>query len=282
MPLDFQKELTPVLYGDSAVKILNHSPMPAGTLAFATHWHERMELLLIRSGSLLVTLGDRELEAPAGTLVICPPTRPHRGVAGKNGVHYLTIMFDIAAFFNASHASTKYLIPLFQRQTDFLPVTSHPEILRLAESIASEELEGDSFSPLLVVGKIYELIGLCYRHCPEKTKSAVEPGGAFTEVIAYAGEHFKEDLSSGELSRFFGYDEAYFCRRFKAITGLPPTLYIRILRLEYARKEIKKEKRTLSEIALECGFSDYSYFSRCFKRHFGLSPSEYAQKQRGS
>ena len=58
MKLDYQKELIPVLYGDSAVRILEETNTPANRVCFGMHWHERMELLLIYSGSLKLHIGS--------------------------------------------------------------------------------------------------------------------------------------------------------------------------------------------------------------------------------
>ena len=79
MPLDYQKELTPVLYGDSAVKILDENRVKAGGICFGTHWHERMELLLVLSGTLEVCIGNTSAAAGTGCVVIIPPGQPHTG-----------------------------------------------------------------------------------------------------------------------------------------------------------------------------------------------------------
>ena len=112
MKLDYQKELTPVLYGDSAVKILNEINMPANRLCFGMHWHERMELLLIYSGSICLHIGGKELNAKENSLVIIPPERTHMGISGNDGVRYRTAMFHKSAFYNSSSATDKFLKPI--------------------------------------------------------------------------------------------------------------------------------------------------------------------------
>ena len=85
MKLDYQKELTPVLYGDSAVKIHKETNAAENKLCFITHWHERMELLLIYSGSLHLHIGDKEFTAKENSLVIIPPEKAHMGTSGNEG-----------------------------------------------------------------------------------------------------------------------------------------------------------------------------------------------------
>ena len=280
MKLDYQKELVPVLYGDSAVKILDETIIAPNCLCFGTHWHERMELLLIYSGNLSLRIGDREFNAEKNCLVIIPPERAHMGTAGQHGVRYRTIMFDVSSFYNSTNASKKHLEPIVNQIADFIPVTNDREIVDLCDSLIKEQLSADMVSSLIVIGKTYELLGLLYRRCIcEPTLSA--PDSKFKNVLDYILDNYCNEISSAELSRLFGYDEAYFCRRFKSVTGLTPMNYIQILRLEAAKEKIKLGGIKISEISALCGFSDSSYFARRFKKLYGMTPAEYAAKNKG-
>ena len=276
MKLDYQKELIPVLYGDSAVKILNETNMPANRVCFGMHWHERMELLLIYSGSLLLHIGGRELNAKENSLAIIPPERAHMGVSGNDGVRYRTVMFDVSVFYNSTSATDKFLKPIVKQSTDFTPVTDDAETVALCDSLIKEQLSECAASPLIVIGKIYELLGLLYRRCLCEPV-LLAPDSKFKNVIDYMGDNYCNDISSAELSRHFGYDEAYFCRRFKSVTGLTPMNYIQILRLEAAKVKITEGSLKISEISALCGFKDASYFTRCFKKRYGMTPAEYAK-----
>ena len=277
MKLDYQKELIPVLYGDSAVKILDETNIPANRPCFGMHWHERMELLLIYSGSLLLSIGERKFAVKENSLVIIPPERAHMAVSGNDGVRYRTVMFDIAVFYNSASATDKYLKPIVKQITDFTPVTDDAEITALCDSLIKEQLTGKVASPLIVIGKIYELLGLLYQRCLCE-HALFAPDIKFKNVIDYIGDNYCGDISSAELSRNFGYDEAYFCRRFKSVTGLTPMNYIQILRLEAAKLKIAEGSHKISEISALCGFKDASYFTRCFKKRYGMTPTDYSKK----
>lgn len=277
MKLDYQKELIPVLYGDSAVKIHNETNMPANRPCFGMHWHERMELLLIYSGSLLLHIGGREFTAKENSLVIIPPERTHMGISGNNGVRYRTVMFDISVFYNSARATDQFLKPIVKQIADFNPVTDDAEAVALCDTLIKEQLSGNAASALIVIGKIYELLGLLYRRCLCEPV-LLAPDSKFKNVIDYIEDNYCNDISSAELSRRFGYDEAYFCRRFKSVTGLTPMNYIQILRLEAAKVKLTEGSLKISEISALCGFKDASYFTRCFKKRCGMTPTEYSQK----
>ncbi len=281
MKLDYQKEIIPVLYGGKAIKVLEEIRIKPNYFGFPLHWHERMELLLVLEGSLKVKVGDQEIEAKKDSLVIIPPEKPHMGTSGEKGVRYRTIMFDISTFYNSSNVSRQFLEPIVNQTVDFDTITYNKEIISLAHSLLEEHLSEDSISTIIAMGKIYELLGLIYRHCLCEKQSAV-PDDRLKNVLDYIAKHYCEGITSSGLSEYFGYDESYFCRRFKSVTGLTPISYIQILRLEEAKNKIKNTELKISEISSLCGFQDPNYFSRCFKRHFGISPAAYMEKERKS
>lgn len=67
-------------------------------------------------------------------------------------------------------------------------------------------------------------------------------------------------------------------RKIKSITGFPPSELIRSIRLRKAARLIAGKVDTVTQIALLVGFDDYSHFSKAFKKHFGVSPSNYPEQ----
>lgn len=65
-------------------------------------------------------------------------------------------------------------------------------------------------------------------------------------------------------------------RKLKALTGISPNEFIRDLRLKRAAEMIEQRVDTITQIGYAVGFNDQSYFSKCFKKHFGVAPTEYA------
>lgn len=67
-------------------------------------------------------------------------------------------------------------------------------------------------------------------------------------------------------------------RKLKALTGQSAGDLIRTLRLKRAAQLLRKNSDIISQIGYQVGFSDHSYFARCFRRQFGMSPSDYAAR----
>jgi len=86
-------------------------------------------------------------------------------------------------------------------------------------------------------------------------------------------ERFGVDI----LSRATGIGERQLQRKLKAIANKSPNQMIRSVRLHRAKELILKKEESISEIAFQTGFSNPSYFSKCFKEEFGLTPSEWSK-----
>ncbi|OAI48944.1 hypothetical protein AYO44_06560 [Planctomycetaceae bacterium SCGC AG-212-F19] len=88
--------------------------------------------------------------------------------------------------------------------------------------------------------------------------------------------HLDEPLRLRELARVAMLSPFHFHRVFQALVGSTPADFVKRLRLEKALRLISHARsRSLTMIALECGFSSSSDFSRCFKRQFGVAPSSF-------
>lgn len=70
-----------------------------------------------------------------------------------------------------------------------------------------------------------------------------------------------------------------FYNKLKALTDQAPGDYVRLIRLKRAMQLLKEQKYTITEVAEMTGFSDAKYFREVFKKHFNISPSQYAKKK---
>lgn len=95
-------------------------------------------------------------------------------------------------------------------------------------------------------------------------------------VMDYIETHLDEELSLETLAEVAHFSPFHFHRIFRAMTGETLGRFIQRLRLERAALRLRMNKRTsITEIALETGFSGSAVFSRTFRELFGVSPSEW-------
>lgn len=96
-------------------------------------------------------------------------------------------------------------------------------------------------------------------------------------------EQNKSDASFGSeaFTRELGISRTLLYVKLKALTGQSASEFIRTYRLKYAAQLILEDFGNITQIAYEAGFNEQSYFTKCFKAHFGVAPSEYAAKSKG-
>ncbi|QEE43477.1 helix-turn-helix transcriptional regulator (plasmid) [Rhizobium sp. WL3] len=78
-----------------------------------------------------------------------------------------------------------------------------------------------------------------------------------------------------EVAALCGYSPFHFCRAFKAVTGLTPSRYQTMCRIERAKDLLQSSSLSISDIAETVGFTDTSYFARVFAREAGWSPQRW-------
>jgi AraC-like DNA-binding protein/tetratricopeptide (TPR) repeat protein len=120
----------------------------------------------------------------------------------------------------------------------------------------------------------------------EKYKGVLASGNAksiesidqrlFKKAIEVVEENISDPLFGVEqMSKELGMSRTNMHRKLKAITGFPPSELIRNIRLRKAASLLLNKADTVSQISLMVGFEDHSYFSKSFKKQFGVTPSEY-------
>ena len=274
MGLDAYKELTPVVYGELPARFLEFCRQPKKE-CFRLHWHERMELLRIRQGGMEIRIAEEKYTARAGELVLIYPCQPHYAMAGNDGVSYDVIMFDLSLLQNGTMAGTNYLQPIAEGTVTFAGVTADPDLVAAADRLLEMHRDRERINPLRLTGEIYSLLGMLYERFPQNQRTVRHVPDAFKPVVEYVNSHFTQPMTTLQLSQKFGYNESYFCRQFRKVTGLNAMRYIQILRLEYAQKLLRKGDKTLTAVAAESGFSDIYHFTHCFSKHFKISPDAY-------
>lgn len=99
------------------------------------------------------------------------------------------------------------------------------------------------------------------------------------DVIRFIEEHYGDpDMNLQLLAEHCRVSPANLSKIFRETMNAPITQYISDFRLERARQRIQAEEgETIADIAQQCGFNDYPYFSKIFKKRFGMAPLEYKE-----
>lgn len=99
-------------------------------------------------------------------------------------------------------------------------------------------------------------------------------------VKEYINKNLDQDLSRGNLAKEVYLSEDYLSRMFKTETGISLTGYIAEQRVEKAKEYLEYSNLTVSKIALEVGYHNFSYFSKTFRDITGFTPNEYRNNKK--
>ena len=192
----------------------------------------------------------------------------------------------------------------FTRRLKADTATSHiPVILLTARSLSEQREEGygtgaDSyltkpFTGSLLLARIDNLIhsrtllrSLFSGNSKEEEEEEERLGAQDQTFVTRLREVIRDNMGDSDFSverigEEIGLSRVQLYRKVKALTGQTPVELLRRARLERGRRLIEKTEKSVSEIAYEVGFTSPSYFNKCFKDEFGISPGAMREKAQG-
>ena len=124
------------------------------------------------------------------------------------------------------------------------------------------------------------LLGLFLRAGPGVSQfdARMEALAKFKDAFDLMESSLSRKLTLEDLASSVSLHPSYFSNEFNRRIGMPPMEYLRVRRIELAKRLLFDSNRKLQDIASQTGFADAFHLSRTFKRIVGISPSEYRRK----
>lgn len=119
-----------------------------------------------------------------------------------------------------------------------------------------------------------KLLEICTDYILSKELAAPQNSDAVLRARQYILEHLSEDLSISEICRYANVGRTELYHAFSAEYGMGIAAYIKKKRLGHAYVLLKSTTLSIAAVSDMSGFSDYNYFSRIFKKEYGISPSQ--------
>lgn len=132
------------------------------------------------------------------------------------------------------------------------------KILRLKGKFSGMQQQKDKVQDLTVKGNDEVLM--------ERIMKAVNKN--------FSNSDFNVDMLTEEV----GISRAQLHRKMKELTGIPASEFLRNIRLEQAARLLKEQRINVTQVAYAVGFSNLAHFSTVFRKHFGMSPTEYTER----
>lgn len=111
-----------------------------------------------------------------------------------------------------------------------------------------------------------------------KVKQTPQVSPEIYSVCEYLQQNYMKDIPLEEIAAKFGYEKYYLSRKFAAQMGVKLADYLRGIRLNHAKLYLATSDLSIEDISYKVCFSTRSYFNRCFREEFGLTPQEFRQK----
>lgn len=157
-----------------------------------------------------------------------------------------------------------------------VPASAEPILIlwSLYNSITNEKLEYEKHDISL---RVYEWILSLLRF----SEGTIRVARNFPEFVQigkqYIEQHYGEPVSLAQIAEAAQVTPNHFCKMFHKHVGTSPVEYLRLVRLEKAAHLLKHTRMSISQIAVETGFDNLSYFGKVFRKLVGITPSEYRE-----
>jgi AraC family transcriptional regulator len=226
----------------------------------ATHHHARF-VLILKGGLFEGAAGDGQACGPS-TLLFEAAHRPHSYTVSPRGATCLVVDMDATWISRAQeHSHVLGCDASFRSGL----------LLHLAHRLYGEFRLRDEVSRLAIESLA---LGVMAEASRRAVRVARTPPLWLQAALAFIAQHFTGPLSLTGVARHVGVHPVHLARTFRSVYQTSLASYVRELRIDFAREQLAGHA-PLSQIATAAGFYDQSHFSRCFKRHIGVTPAAY-------
>lgn len=111
----------------------------------------------------------------------------------------------------------------------------------------------------------------------QKVSALIDELKLTDRVKQYLAEHIGEQLSVAAICAQFGMSQTGLMRKFRRETGCGIIEYFTTLKIDMAKQMIRKSAQSFTQISEALGFSSVNYFSKVFKAHVGMTPTDYSR-----
>ncbi len=235
------------------------------------HWHESVEVLCFYEGRGVVVTDTKKLLLHAGETAIVNSNCLHAIYPDSEACSYFCLIVDTSLCQqNGIFVENMHFRERFQDERLFSLVFSIHEELQQKALFYKAAVKSAAISVFVLLGRDHAVEWNDY----EKQASQNKKTEIVKKAIEYIRINFQEDISLDDVCGQTGYNRYYFCHIFKEVTGQTILDYVNFVRCSHAKKLILSGSFNVAESAEQSGFRNQSYFTRMFKKHMGILPSQ--------
>lgn len=233
----------------------------------------------IISGDRRVITPFQQFDVHAGNVTVMPPQLYHRTfpMSERPYINYLVKISEELAEEFCREVDRDIWNDVFEGRY----YTFNEDDIRLIEQMLEDMLyvygRRAGYSDIILKGQLYRLVIMIWEkntgNEAEYFKSRLSAD--IMEAMYYIERHYAEDIRLCDAAENAGFSEGHFSRLFKAGIGQPFSAYLKNVRLRHAKELLINTDMSISEIAMETGFSTGDYLSACFSSDEGITPTKF-------
>lgn len=253
------------------------------------HWHDHIEILLMREGAASFNIGAEVVMAKPRDIVFVNSGLLHSGINACEGqtVHYDAIVFSKALL--ASYAPDPHHMecinpfleghlhfPIHVKESEVLHGVLYPLLKNLTEEMEQQK-QGYEIMVKSYIQQLTALISRNFFHDKPSEKPSLAYDNNIENIkrlILHIERHYSEKLTVKEAAAFVNLSPYYFCKSFKRMTGRTFIEFLNLYRIQQAEMLLKGSPHSVTEISEKVGFCNINYFDRLFRQYRKCSPTE--------
>lgn len=227
-----------------------------------------VSLYLLLAGGVTERFGRERTERTTGALVFTPPGEEHSDVVHGCGARCLIVELQPRTVERVLECGD-----LPKTADSFRGRAAH-----LANRLYAEFRFSDSLSSLILEGLALEMLDEVCRTGLRRRDSC--PKSRIDQAREFLDTYYAEPVSLARIADVVSLHPVYLARMFRHYHECSVGEYLRRRRIESACAQLSAGRKSLAEIAADCGFCDQAHFTRTFHRRTGLTPAAYRAMRR--
>lgn len=247
------------------------------------HWHNEYELIFVVKGSLDLFVDGETATVEEGGCALISGGSLHAGT--PHDCIYECVVFDVNPLLKVNPLCLRDMQPIINQTLKISPFFLNvPPIKNAAENIFASLRNQEKGYQFVIPGELLKIFGYVFssvsiKRVDEKSIVDMRKIRRFKNVISYIEEHYSEVVTLNDLAAVANMNSNYFCRAFYQFAKKTPVEYLNYYRIEAVCEMILTTSNSLLDISFSCGFNDYSYFNKVFKKYKNMTPKQYEQEQ---
>ena len=250
------------------------------------HWHEEIELIVIKKGQGYVSVDFQASIVAAGDIIFILPGQLH-SIRQKADctMEYENIIFkpEILIAGEQDLCTNQFILPLIHSKHPALTFITpahfnYPDFagcITRIDNLCSARPQGYQLAVKGCLFYFFFLLISAQSNRDSVSKRKTKSLEKLKTILKYVEEHYSDTITVEDMASITFYSKSHFMKFFKSCIGMGFIEYLNDYRLTIAARMLITTEASILEIAVQTGFDNLSYFNRLFKRKYSQTPNQY-------